>query len=222
MNNVCVLIPSYNEARSIGAIVREVKAQGLTAYVVDDGSTDDTAAIALAEGAIVLKNEKNMGKGAALRKGFSSILKDGFDAVIIIDGDGQHEVSSLPDFIKRMEASDSDIVIGNRMTDTRSMPYVRRNTNYFMSYIISKISGQDVPDTQCGYRLIKRNVLEAVKLDSSNFEIESELIIKAGRKGFKIASVPIKTVYRDEKSRINPIIDTLRFMAFIIRIGLKK
>ncbi len=220
INKLCVLIPAYNEARTIGGIVREIKVLGLVVYVVDDGSGDRTAIIAEAEGAVVIKHEKNMGKGASLRDGCSSILKKDFDAVIIIDGDGQHEVKSIADFIKEMEASGGDIVIGNRMLDTGQMPYIRQKTNWFMSYLISKIIGQYIPDTQCGYRLIKREVLENVRFDSSNFEIESELIIKAGWQGFKISSVPIKTVYKDEKSRINPIVDTLRFMAFILKVGL--
>jgi hypothetical protein len=88
-----------------------------------------------------------------------------------------------------------------------------------MSYLISKICGQHIPDTQCGYRMINSGVMKSVKLESSNFEIESELIIKASRNGFKIGSVAIKTVYEDEKSKINPIIDTLRFMNFMIRMG---
>lgn len=222
MNNFCVLIPSYNEAKTIGAIVKDVKAQGLTVYVVDDGSSDNTASIAKAAGAIVVKHKKNMGKGASLREGFKHILKGRFDGVVVMDGDSQHETSSIPDFFRQMEERGADIVIGNRMLDPISMPYVRRNTNRFMSYVLSKMAGQNIPDTQCGYRLIKRRVLEAITLDSSNFEIESELIVKAGRKGFKISSVPVRTIYQDEKSRINPILDTLRFFAFVIKMSLTK
>ena len=218
MNNISVLIPSYNEARTIGQIVKEVKAQGLSVYVVDGGSSDNTAAIASDAGAIVIKHGKNMGKGASLREGFKYILKGRFDAVIIMDGDDQHEAGSIPDFVRRMEEARADMVIGNRMLDTGSMPYIRINTNRFMSYLLSKICGQSIPDTQCGYKLITRRVLENVTLNSSNFEIESELIVKAGRKGFKITSVPIRTIYQDEKSKINPVLDTLRFMAFILKM----
>ena len=221
MHKICVLIPSYNEAKTIGRVIKEVRAQGLSVYVVDDGSSDNTAAIAESEGAVVLKNKKNMGKGASLREGFKHILKKDFDEVLVMDGDNQHEAASIPAFIKEMDRSGADIVIGNRMLNTGSMPYIRKKTNHFMSYVISKISGQDIPDTQCGYRLIKRKVLDAITLESSKFEIESELIIKASRKGFKISSVPISAVYEDERSKINPILDTLRFMAFIIRMGLK-
>ena len=218
MNKTCVLIPSYNEARTIGGIVKDVIGLGLKAYVIDDGSSDDTAAIARKAGAVVVKHETNKGKGASLREGFKHVLKGKFEAAIIIDGDAQHEVISIPDFIKKAQDGNTDLVIGNRMLDTKGMPFIRRATNRFMSWIVSRICGQKIPDTQCGYRLIKRKVLEAVELKSSNFEIESELIIKACRKGFRVGSVPIKTIYNDEKSKINPIVDTLRFMVFMVKL----
>lgn len=218
MNSVCVLIPAYNEAKTVGAVIAEVLSQGLRVYVVDDGSLDDTAVVAQNAGAVVIRNPQNMGKGASLREGFRRALSDKFDAVIIMDADGQHEARSIPDFVKEMASSGADIVIGNRMSDPGPMPYVRRQTNRFMSWLISRMCGQKISDTQCGYKMIKRRVLEEVRTDSSNFEIESEFVIKASRLGFKITSVPIKAIYGDEKSKINPIIDTLRFIAFMIKM----
>ena len=218
IKNLCVLIPSYNEARTIGHIVAELIQKGFTVYVVDDGSTDDTANIAHVQGAVVVKHKTNKGKGASLREGFRHIIKKGFDAVIIMDGDGQHLVADIGNFIEKMGATGADMVIGNRMLDVSLMPEERKHTNRFMSFFISALSGQRIPDSQSGYRLIKREVLEKVNLKSSNFEIESEMIIRSSRAGFKIESVPIKTVYDDEKSKVNPVIDTLRFIAFVIKI----
>ncbi len=220
--NFSILIPSYNEARTIGHIVADLVHRGFIVYVVDDGSSDDTARLAHAEGAVVVKHRKNMGKGASLREGFRHIVKKGFDAVIIMDGDGQHLSSDIGNFIEKMDVTGADIVIGNRMLDVSSMPKERKHTNRFMSYLISLISGQRVPDSQCGYRLIKREVLEKISLEASNYEIESEMIIRSSRAGFKIESVPIKTIYRDEKSRVNPVVDTLRFIAFVIKIMFKR
>ena len=222
MSKVSVLIPSYNEAGTIAAIVRDVRSRGFNAYVVDDGSSDGTGTIAEAEGAIVVRHEKNMGKGAALISGFKRILGTDSEAVIIMDADNQHEAGSIPDFINVMQTSGADLVIGNRMLDSRAMPYVRRQTNRFMSYLISRMCGQAIPDTQCGYKLLKRRVLEEVRLEHSNFEIESELLIKAARKGFKISSVPIRAIYQGERSKINPALDTLRFIVFIIRMSFKR
>lgn len=218
IKNFCVLIPSYNEARTIGGIIRELKRRGLAVYVVDDGSTDNTASIAKAEGASVITHEKNKGKGASLREGFLRILKEDYDSVLIMDGDNQHALSDIDSFLKKMEETNADMIIGNRMFDTTSMPYTRIIVNRFMSGMISRIAGQYVPDSQCGFRLVKRRVLESIKLESSNYEIESEMIVKAARAGFKIESVPTRTVYQDEKSRINPIVDTIRFIALLVKI----
>ncbi len=219
---IAVLIPSYNEERAIGGIVRTLRGRDFPVYVVDDGSTDRTAEIASGEGAVVVRHKTNKGKGASLREGFAHILKRGYEAVIVMDGDDQHEVDDINAFIAVLQQTNSDIVIGNRMNDTGRMPHDRRATNRFMSGLISMIAGQDVPDTQCGFRLIKTPVIAAITLTSSNYEIESEMIIKAARRGFRIASVPIKTVYRDEKSKINPFIDTLRFISFLIRISFSR
>ncbi|MBN1871225.1 MAG: glycosyltransferase family 2 protein [Candidatus Omnitrophica bacterium] len=222
MKNLCALIPSYNEGRTIGDLVTKLRAKGLTVYVVDDGSTDGTAAIAEAAGAIVVKHKKNKGKGASMREGFKHVVKKGFDAVIVMDGDGQHLVEDIGNFVDRIEATKADMIIGNRMTDVASMPEERKHTNRFMSGLISWLAGQDVPDSQSGYRLIKSEVLRKIKLESSNYEIESEMIVKAARAGFRIESVPIKTVYQGQKSRINPFIDTIRFISFVLKIMFKR
>ena len=99
------------------------------------------------------------------------------------------------------------------------MPLVRVATNRFMSYLLSKLSGQRIPDTQCGFRLIRISVLKSITLKSSNFDIDSEIILKAAKAGYRVESVPIKAVYRDEKSRINPFIDTLRFLKLLLTVG---
>ena len=219
MPKTCVLIPSYNEAKTIGRLIKDLIALGLSPCIIDDGSTDDTGKIAASAGAIVLKNEKNKGKGASLREGFAYALKEGFDAVIIMDGDGQHEAGDIDSFLKKMNDSGADIVIGNRMMDTASMPLERKITNRLMSYVISKMCGKTIPDTQCGFKLIKRDVLEKIQLESSNFEIESEVLLKAARRGFRIESVPIKTVYEGEVSKIKPIMDTIRFLALLVKMA---
>jgi len=198
-------------------MVKDLRRLGLVVYVVDDGSSDKTAQIAHQEGAIVVTHETNKGKGASLREGFGHILKKNFDAVMVMDGDGQHDIKDVDSFVKVAEETNADMVIGNRMYDTTAMPYIRVCTNRFMSKLLSWMCKQYVPDSQCGFRLIKRQVLERVKLESSKYEIESELIIKAARAGFKIESVPIKTVYQGENSRINPILDTLRFIRLMLK-----
>ncbi|MFA4989988.1 MAG: glycosyltransferase family 2 protein [Candidatus Omnitrophota bacterium] len=218
---ICIIIPAHNESREISKLVKEAKVQNPDLLVVDDGSTDNTAEIASEAGAVVLKNQTNEGKGSCLRKGFAYALRNNFDAAVTMDGDGQHLPQDLKLFISLAGVSESGILIGNRMLQTRNMPLVRLLTNRFMSWLISRLCKQAIPDTQCGFRLIKRPVLEKIELKTSKFEIETEILIQASRSGFKIDSIPITTVYRGEKSRINPLVDTLRFLKFIIKTASK-
>lgn len=215
--NTCVIIPTYNEEKAIGDLINSIRSQNLDVIVIDDGSQDNTHKIARDSGAVVLRNSDNLGKGASLIKGFNYALSKNFDAIITMDGDGQHLAEDIPYFIRLAKYSQSGILIGNRMLKTQNMPLVRILTNKLMSWFISAVAGQKIPDTQCGFRLIKRNVLNKVNLVTSKFEIESEMLIKGARLGFKIESIPIRTVYSREKSRINPIVDTFRFIKFAIK-----
>ena len=216
MTKACVLIPTYNESAAIAGLVGAIKAQGLNVLVIDDGSSDGTAVLARNKGAVVLVNGKNMGKGACLIRGFSWCLRQGYELVITIDGDAQHLPAEIPLFLKAArELPDAGIILGNRMWKRESMPLVRVITNKVMSWQISLVCRQHIPDTQCGFRLIRRRVLEKVSLNTSKFEIESEMLIKAARRGFTFASVPITSIYRNENSHINPVADTLRFIRFL-------
>ena len=215
--NTCVIIPTYNEEKTISSLINSIRSQTLDVVVIDDGSQDNTYKIASDSGAVVLRNETNLGKGASLIRGFNYALSKGFDAVITMDGDGQHLAEDIPYFLRLAQNSDGSIFIGNRMQKTRSMPWTRILTNKFMSWFISKAAKQKIPDTQCGFRLIKKEALNRINLVTSKFEIESEMLIKGSRLGFKIESVPIRTVYSHEKSRINPFTDTLRFIRFVIK-----
>ena len=211
----CVVIPTYNESKEIGDVVRRLRQQNLEVAVIDDGSRDNTSLIARENGAVVIRNQTNEGKGASLIKGFQYAIKNNFDAVITMDGDGQHIPEEALNFIHAAEGNNAALFIGDRMTNSKGMPNVRWLTNKFMSWLISRIIGQKALDTQCGFRLIKTEALKNICLKTSKYETESEIIIKISRAGYKIESVPIKTVYKNEKSQINPFIDTLRFIKFI-------
>lgn len=213
----CVIIPTYNESKTIAGLIRQIRNLGLDTVVIDDGSTDTTPDQASESGAVVLKNRINLGKGASLVSGFHYVLSKDYDAVIIMDGDGQHLPEDIPSFLAQAAFPEKNIIIGNRMNQTKNMPLVRILTNKFMSWLISLIAKQKIPDTQCGFRLVKRQILEKLNLKTSKYEIESEMLIKSSRLGFKIDSVAIKTIYKGEKSQINPISDTLRFFKYIIR-----
>lgn len=216
--NLCILIPSYNEEKTIAAVVKGAKGMGFDVIVVDDGSSDNTEKAAMNAGAIVIRHRENIGKGASVNDGFDFIKnKTSFDGLIMMDGDGQHDSKDIPKFVSSAEKDGGDIIIGNRMNFARSMPFVRRVTNKFMSSVLSAMCGQHIPDTQCGFRLVRRNVIEGLNLESKKYDFESEMLIKAARKNFKITSVPIEAIYRNESSSINPLKDTFRFSVLLVK-----
>ena len=220
---ICILIPVYNEFKEIGRLVESLKRKGLPVVVIDDGSTDDSGGIAKQKGAVVIGHDQNQGKGRSLQDGFQYVLKNNYDGVITIDGDGQHDINDIDQFISKAQEHPSSVITGTRMDDPQGMPFVRFVTNKMMSWMISSLCKQKIPDTQCGFRLISREVLKELKLTASDFEIETEVLIKASKKGFKIYSVPIKTIYRNEASKINPLLDTFRFFIYIMKeIGSSK
>ncbi len=166
---------------------------------------------------MVLINTKNHGKGYSLQRGFDYILTRDYDAIITLDGDGQHSPDDLRKFVELFEKNKPDIICGNRMRNSKGMPGVRFVTNKVMSGLISFVCRQKIYDTQCGYRLIRTDVLRNIQLSSTAFEIESEVLIKASKKRYHIVSVPIKTIYSNERSKINPFFDTIRFFIYIVR-----
>jgi glycosyltransferase involved in cell wall biosynthesis len=211
-----VVIPAYNEAKALRVLLAEVKKESVSILVVDDGSTDDTYQVARAFASEVIQNQTNQGKGMSLNKAISYLLKnEDFDYLVTMDADGQHSPEDLKLFLAAA-ASGADFVVGNRMADPKGMPKLRVLTNKYMSWLISKAAGQDIPDTQCGFRLIKKAILEKIIIRTNKFEIESEIIIKAARLGSKIKSIPIRSIYfKHQRSNIHPFFDGIRFFRFI-------
>ena len=214
-NAGCILIPAFNEASRVGTVIKDVKKFCTNVVVVDDGSADDTAAAARAAGADVLVQPHNMGKGAALERGFAYAREKGFEYVITMDADGQHAADDIPGFIKAYRESGAPVIIGNRMADTGSMPLIRRWTNRFMSWLLSRKMGQRVPDTQNGFRLYRTDVIPHMRVGTQGFAAESEILLELAAGGVRIGAVPIKVIYRDEKSKINPFKDTWRFFSML-------
>ncbi len=217
-SDVCAIIPCFNEGRTIRTIVAHVRDILATVLVIDDGSSDSTIAEAEAAGATVLKQPRNMGKGAALKAGFAWAAEHGFVAALTLDGDGQHDTHEIPLFLKAFDSTSCDIVVGNRMRDLTAMPRVRRWTNRFTSWTLSRMAGQKIWDSQCGFRLISIRLWKDVKLETKRYEMESEILIRACRRGARLEQVTVKTIYfKAGQSKINPITDTLRFLRLLWR-----
>ena len=215
--NICLLIPAYNEAKAIGRVVSAACKVMDHVVVVDDGSKDATAQIAQDAGALVIKHQVNSGKGAALCTGFQYVLDHDYDALITMDSDGQHDADDIPAFLEAFSERGSGVIIGSRMGDISAMPAVRKFTNKLTSLVGSLLTHQKLSDSQSGFRLISADVLQVVELETAGYEMESELLIKASRAGFRISSVPIKTIYGDEVSKIRPVADTCRFFMLLFR-----
>jgi glycosyltransferase involved in cell wall biosynthesis len=214
-----VVIPSKNLEATVGNVVRDVRALGLDVLVVNDGSTDGTSRAALKAGARVIDHPTNLGKGAALRSGFTDALEHGYDAVVTLDGDAQHDTAEIPRFLDAIERTGADIVVGTRMHAVGAMPRIRVWTNRTTSRIVSRLARQDIPDSQSGYRILKTDVLREIagSLVTSRYDTESEILIRAGRRGFTVASLPIQSIYGGTVSHIHPVVDTLRFVRLIAR-----
>ena len=202
VSSLLALIPAYQEGPRIAAVVERARTF-LPVVVVDDGSTDDTAARAEAAGALVLRQVPNAGKGAALRAGFRHALATDALAVVTLDADGQHDPAEIPRFLVAFEAGHPELVIGRR--NFRTMPPVRRLSNTLGGMVFSAAVGQRVADNQSGYRLVGRRLMTAL-LDSreTGFEFEVEMIARCIALGLPIAEVPIRTIYAGEPSHIQP------------------
>jgi glycosyltransferase involved in cell wall biosynthesis len=216
--NVSALIPAYFEGRKIREVARRVREQLDDVLVIDDGSTDQTEAEAQQAGVRVIRHPVNQGKGAAIKTGLRDLtVRAGVHYILILDGDGQHLPEEIPHFLEEANRSRPALILGNRMSDTRTMPFVRKMTNRYMSWQISRVCGQTMPDTQCGFRMIGADLAPALFTEANNYDYETEMLIIASRRGCKIASVPVSTVYGEEKSKIHPIRDTLRFFKLLAR-----
>ena len=214
--HVCLLLPAYNEAKTIGQVVREASEFVNDILVIDDGSVDKTAQIAEEAGGKAIKHSTNLGKGMALRTGFDYVSQKGYDLIATMDSDGQHQPSDLPRIIDYFKKNKPDIIIGARIHDRIKMPRHRRFNNWLVSSVGSVLCGQEVKDFQSGFRLIRTEVLRSVELHTERYETESELLIKAGRIGFKIQSIPINTIYNAEVSNIKPLREMWLFTKLLI------
>jgi len=215
--NVAALIPAFREAKHIRDVACRARQQLDTVLVVDDGSPDATAEEARNGGAEVIRHEVNRGKGGAVKTGFQELLSRGFEYVLILDGDGQHRPEEIPEFLRQANTSQAPFIVGSRMSDLRTMPFVRKMTNRYMSWQISRACGQHIPDTQCGFRMIHRQVIPHLFLESENYDYETEMLLIASRHGYRITSVPVSTVYGEEVSKIHPVRDTIRFFKLMSR-----
>lgn len=216
---VCVLIPAFNAGKTLAAVLDECVGLGYPPVVVDDGSCDATASIVGDHGAILLQHDRNLGKGRALRTGFAWALDHGFDAVVTLDADGQHDVSSIPRVVSSALNGGFDILIASRYRQFQEMGGLRKVWNRFGVWCMQQRTGFEISDSQSGFRYYSGRLLRSVTLDAEGYNLEMEILMKAWRGGFSIGSLPVSARVADGRatSHFRPVRDTWNICMTFLR-----
>jgi glycosyltransferase involved in cell wall biosynthesis len=210
-DSVCAIIPFYNEKETLNTVLEETAKFVDYIIAVNDGSNDNLYLEERKKSFVeIIDLDKNFGKGKALSVGFEKAISSGFDYMITLDADLQHEPNYIPELIYNLKLY--DIVIGNRLNNLQTMPLQRRLSNKLTSLLLTVKTGQEIFDSQCGFRAYRRVVLEQIKTHNSGFEAESEILIKAAKKGFTIGFIDISTIYGNEKSKMRPLDAIIGFL----------
>jgi glycosyltransferase involved in cell wall biosynthesis len=213
---VAALIPAYQAAAHLGEVLLRLRALEAPpdTLVVDDGSRDGTAEVARMFGARLHSFAANRGKGHALLKGFELLSE--YDAVVTLDADAQHPPECFPAFVAAAERG-ADLVLGTRARSP-DMPGLRRFANAMSSHWTSALAGCAVSDSQSGYRLYGRAVIAQTPMTAGRYELETEIIVRAARLGFRLAEVTVPTVYADEQSQFRLVRDVPRIVGTLLRL----
>jgi glycosyltransferase involved in cell wall biosynthesis len=213
-NNVAAIIPFFNERRTINQVISKTLPHVDCIIAVDDGSTDGSgSSIPESENVKLIKFSENKGKGAALKAGLLDGYEKSFENLVTLDADLQHNPDEIPVLVA--ELKNFNIVIGNRLNNLKGMPLHRRMSNFITSFLLSLKTGQKLIDSQCGFRAYNAEVIRNVDTIENGFEAESEMLIKATRKGFKIGFTEISTIYGDERSKMSPFKTTFGFIKLL-------
>ena len=226
-----IIIPVYNSSRHLGELLHGIAAVQtslsgweLPVLIIDDGSNPPLPPQRYTGQQVTQqRHEQNRGKGAALKQGFAYFLQDPqVQAVLTLDGDMQHPPQFIPQFLEAYEAGRGEVIVGHRHRDYRVMPLHRILSNWLTSRIISRMTGQHIPDSQCGFRLISRAALAQVDVRENRFHLESEFLIRCGWKKIPVGFVAIPTIYNGAPSAIRHLPDTLNFVAVVFKLSLER
>jgi glycosyltransferase involved in cell wall biosynthesis len=214
----CVLITACNAQERIRWVIRGVLDHVPEVLVVDDGSADATAEEAQRGGATVLRHERRLGKGAALRTGFEHVLRQGRNFVVTMDGDGRHAAEDVPVFIEAYRRTGIPILLGNRMQDAGAIPLLRRALNALLTRAVCRAAGRYIPDALCGFRLYHCDVLPYIASEARTRAADTELLLHAVARGIRVDSVPVQVIYgRDQHGGAAALADMLEILRVLRR-----
>jgi len=218
------LVPAYNEEKTIQEVISELKNINLDCIVVDDGSTDRTSEIAQKSNAIIIRHDKNKGKGEALKTGFEYILKNlpDVESLVIVDSDLQYSAKESIKLLKPLEEKEADFVMGYR--NWRTVPFKNRLGNFVWRTTFNLLFKTKLKDTNCGFMALSRTAIEKMKRAYGGYIIENMMLIDALKNNLRIKQVPVSVKYKIEHSRRN-IISGIRIvlgcLIFISMEGIK-
>jgi glycosyltransferase involved in cell wall biosynthesis len=213
------LIPSYQCAATVAAVVADARRHLEAVLVVDDGSDDGTGERARLAGADVMRHPRNRGKGAALVSGMRHLAAQGFTHAVSMDGDGQHLGSEIPKVLARARAQPGAIVIGVRTIGHQAVATVNLLGNRVANLAVRIAAGVPVGDTQSGFRVYPVASTLALRVDGERFEYETTVIIHALRAGVSVCSIPVGVYYppiAERRSHYRKVADTLRIMRAVV------
>ncbi len=196
----CILIPAYNAASTIYEVVSETVSYGYPVVVVDDGSMDNTPDLLEGLDVVVILHGFNRGKGAALRTGFAWAIDNGFDAVVTIDADGQHDPSAIPRLVSAAIEGKYGILLASRHDQFRDMAGLRKVWNRFGVWCMRKATGFEITDSQSGFRYYSTSLLRSVSLEKNGYDMEMEVLMKGWKRGFRIGAIPVPARVADGRS----------------------
>lgn len=213
-SDITAVIPAYNAETTLVEVICNLRTSlpNLSIIVINDGSQDATGRKAKSMNIIYLEHSRNRGKGAALKTGFRKALSLGLSYILTVDADTQHNPKYVPAMLRKLKEENLDLLIGSRMSRIETMPFKRVVSNKITSRLISWRTKQEISDSQCGFRLIRTSVLESLTLKCQKYDLESELIIKAALKGYRIGFVEIDTIYAKNRVSYVKFVDILRFI----------
>jgi len=220
-----IVVPALDAAASIGAVVTGAHASGYPVLVVDDGSTDDTAARGEAAGATVLRHPSNRGKGAALRTGMLQLAADGFSHALTMDADGQHLAREIPQMITAATAAPRALVMGARIIGDQPVASANQFGNWFANGAVRIAARMDAGDTQCGFRIYPLAEILPLPVSGSHFEYETTVIVHAVRAGVTLCSVPVAVFYPPvalRRSHYRNVLDTLRIIRAMVPLLMRR